>query len=74
MVQRLSGRITKAFPIARKEEYKVYPKLNVYNVFNIDQTNMQEVRPDMYEKYIADMKSEKPHTSEKSFRFEPMDK
>ena len=64
----------KSLSDSEKEEYKVYPKLNVYNVFNIDQTNMQEVRPDMYDKCIADMKSEKPHTSEKFFRFEPMDK
>lgn len=34
----------------QKKDYNVYPKLNVYQVFNIDQTNMREARPDMYER------------------------
>ena len=30
-----------------KERYNVYPKLNIYNVFNIDQTNLKESRPEL---------------------------
>lgn len=59
---------------SQRAEYNVFPKLQVYNVFNLDQTNMQEVRPEMYEKYVADMKVEKPVSTEELFRFEPMDK
>lgn len=29
----------------RRKEYNVYPKLQVYNVFNVAQTNLQEARP-----------------------------
>ena len=32
-----------------RAKYNVYPKLQVYNVFNLDQTNMREARPVMYE-------------------------
>ena len=31
-----------------KKGYNVYPKLQVYNVFNVAQTNLQEARPDLY--------------------------
>ena len=33
-----------------QQRYEVYPKMSVYNVFNVDQTNMKEARPDMYRK------------------------
>lgn len=33
-----------------KANYNVFPKLNVYNVFNVDQTNLKEVRPELYAK------------------------
>lgn len=59
---------------AQRAEYNVYPKLQVYNVFNIDQTNMKEARPDLYEKFIADVKFEKPVSTEDIFHFAPMDK
>ena len=36
-----------------KKGYNVYPKLQVYNVFNVHQTNLQEARPDLYKK-LAD--------------------
>ena len=35
-----------------KAKYRVYPKLNVYNVFNIQQTNLAEARPDIYQKIV----------------------
>jgi len=57
-----------------RKAYNVYPKLNVYNVFNIDQTNMQEVRPELFEKLTADMKAQKPVQSEDDFHFEAVDK
>lgn len=33
-----------------RDKYKVYPNFQVYNVFNIDQTNLKEARPELYEK------------------------
>lgn len=33
-----------------KKEYNVYPKLNVYNVFNVAQTNLEQARPELYVK------------------------
>ena len=33
-----------------RQNYKVYPKLQVYNVFNVDQTNLKESRPELYAK------------------------
>ena len=31
-------------------KYTVYPKQHVYNVFNVDQTNIKEARPELYAK------------------------
>ena len=33
-----------------KEEYNVYPKMQVFRVFNVAQTNLKEARPEMWEK------------------------
>lgn len=33
-----------------KKNYNVYPKQHVYNVFNVDQTNIKEARPELYQK------------------------
>ena len=43
-----------------KERYSVYPKLNVYNVFNISQTNIQEARPELYEKLRSSIELKRP--------------
>ena len=59
---------------AQRADYKVFPKLTVFNVFNIDQTNMQEARPEMYEKIVESMKGAKPVSTEEQFHFEPVDK
>ena len=33
-----------------KDEYNVYPKMQVFRVFNVAQTNLKEARPEMWEK------------------------
>lgn len=33
-----------------KEEYNVYPKMQVFRVFNVAQTNLQEARPELWQK------------------------
>lgn len=42
-----------------QKEYYVYPKLNVYQVFNVAQTNLKEARPELYAKLEAENKPEK---------------
>ena len=36
---------------SEKAGYNVYPKLQVFHVFNLDQTNLKESRPEMYQKF-----------------------
>ena len=33
-----------------KTEYNVYPKMQVFRVFNVAQTNLQEARPELWQK------------------------
>lgn len=42
-----------------QKEYNVYPKLNVYQVFNVAQTNLKEARHELYAKLEAENKPEK---------------
>ena len=58
----------------QKKDYNVYPKLNVYQVFNIDQTNMREARPELYEKIVAENDITKQAALDKEkFSFPAMD-
>ena len=42
--------ITRSCLTRKKQDYNVYPKLNAYNMFNVDQTNIKEARPEFYAK------------------------
>ena len=53
-----------------RAKYNVYPKLQVYNVFNLDQTNMKEARPEMYDKFLKESRGEQ-QTSEKEMESFP---
>lgn len=53
--------------------YDVYPKRSVFFVFNIDQTNMKEARPEMYQKYVDEFIVEKEEQKEDKFSFAPLD-
>ena len=57
-----------------RKAWNVYPKLQVYNVFNIDQTNMKEARPELYAKIEAECSVKKPEQAEDMFHFEPVDR
>ena len=37
-----------------RKQYNVYPKMQVYRVFNVAQTNLQEARPEMWAKLEAE--------------------
>lgn len=54
-------------------KYDVYPRRSVYMVFNIDQTNMKEARPAMYQQYVDEFIVEKEEQKEDDYSFEPLD-
>ena len=55
----------------QREKYNVYPKLQTYHVFNVAQTNLKEVRPEMWEKLEQEYSMPKVDRSE---AFEPVDR
>lgn len=52
-----------------RAKYKVFPKLNVYNVFNLDQTNLKEARPELYAKLEKENVINRPEGYETGERF-----
>ncbi len=57
-----------------QEKYSVYPKLNVHNVFNVAQTNLQEARPELYEKLCEQNNLKRPISlDDKKMAFAPLD-
>lgn len=57
-----------------KAEYKVYPNLRLHCVFNIDQTNMSEARPDLYKKLVGKNSHINPYEGKSKFRFDIADR
>ena len=55
----------------QREKYNVYPKLQTYHVFNLAQTNLKEVRPELWEKLEQEYSMPKVDRSE---AFEPVDR
>lgn len=41
----------KSLPPDEREKYKVHPRLHVSYVFNVDQTNIRESRPELYKRW-----------------------
>lgn len=56
-----------------KEQYNVYPKLQVFRVFNVAQTNLKEARPELWEKLEKENGRSFVHEGEQ-FSFEPVDR
>lgn len=55
-----------------KKQYNVYPKLQVFRVFNVQQTNLKEARPELWEK--LEQENMKPVQEKgEQYSFEPMD-
>lgn len=56
-----------------RKQYNVYPKMKVYNVFNVTQTNLQEARPELWAKLEAE--NTRPHREQhgNDFSFAPID-
>ena len=59
-------------PQDERAKYNVYPKQHVYNVFNLDQTNLKEARPELYQKYL-DQHTKTPDNHQQQFDFPPVD-
>lgn len=57
-----------------KGKYNVYPKLQVYNVFNVDQTNLKEARPELYNKLEQANQIVRQTTGSDSYDFLAMDR
>lgn len=55
-----------------KKQYNVYPKLQVYRVFNVQQTNLQEARPEMWAKLETEYVKPVQEQGEQ-FSFAPID-
>lgn len=56
-----------------QEKYNVYPKQQVYNVFNISQTNIKESRPEMYQKFKDEKEGKFEGTTEGMKKFPALD-
>lgn len=56
-----------------KQEYNVYPKMQVFRVFNVQQTNLQEARPELWEKLEKENSRPEIDAGER-FDFEPVDR
>ena len=57
-----------------RSKFNTYPKLQVYSVFNIDQTNMKEARPELYKKLEEQVLGTIPSTpKEDMFAFPVVD-
>ncbi|HIY88852.1 MAG TPA: DUF1738 domain-containing protein [Candidatus Bacteroides pullicola] len=57
-----------------QKRYNVYPKMQVFRVFNVDQTNLKESRPELYEKLARKSGQRKAGQPGEEFSFEPVDR
>ena len=55
-----------------KKDYNVYPKMQVFRVFNVAQTNLREARPELWEKLETENSRPKIGNGE-HFSFAPVD-
>ena len=56
-----------------RKQYNVYPKMKVYNVFNVAQTNLQETRPELWAKLEADNVHPSREEQGNDYSFAPID-
>lgn len=58
-----------------RANYNVFPKLQVFNVFNVGQTNIREARPELYQKLVDQNQAVKPEMKEgEMFSFPAVDR
>jgi antirestriction protein ArdC len=56
-----------------KAKYRVFPSTIVYDVFNVAQTNIEEARPDLFNKMKADLIPSRPAVETDGFEFKAFD-
>lgn len=56
-----------------KKEYNVYPRMQVFRVFNVQQTNLREARPELWEKLEKENGRPEVKAGEQ-FDFDPVDR
>lgn len=56
-----------------KERYNVYPKMQVFRVFNVEQTNLREARPELWAKLEQECAPLEKKEQGEQFSFEPVD-
>lgn len=56
-----------------KKEYNVYPRMQVFRVFNVQQTNLREARPELWEKLEKENGRPEVKAGEQ-FDFKPVDR
>lgn len=65
----------KNLPQEERQKYNVYPKQQVYTVFNISQTNIKEARPELYAKLEEKCNLTMPERGKgKEYTFAPLEK
>ncbi len=57
-----------------QKRYTVYPKLQVFRVFNVQQTNLKEARPELWAKLEGESQVKRPEGNGQDYSFEPMDR
>lgn len=63
----------KRFSQDEQEKYNVYPKMQVFRVFNVQQTNLKEARPELWKK--LEQEYSKPIAEKgEQYAFEPVDR
>lgn len=55
-----------------RAKFHVFLKLQVYSVFNVDQTNIKEARPELYQKFEEQCNVKKPELHDEEYAFAPM--
>lgn len=63
----------KQLPDNEKSKCIVYPSTLVYDVFNIAQTNIEEARPDLFNKIKSELITTHPNVDNDGFEFKPFD-
>lgn len=56
-----------------RAKWNVYPKLQTYHVFNLDQTNLKESRPELYQKFLDEAKGLAQHENTDKFEVPSID-
>ena len=57
-----------------RQKYNVYHNNRVYPVFNVDQTNLKEARPELYQKLVEETTPKRNENVGEMFSFGPIDK